>query len=361
MLVNILDNAAKYSPPVVGSRSPAALDGERVSVRVSDEGPGIPAEARDTVFDVFYRVRAGDKQAAGTGLGLSICRGLIEAHGGRIEALPGPGGRGTTIAFWLPVQSAARDRRGRRRGRARAGRRRRRAMTASGIARILVIDDEPQIRKFLRISLNAYGYEVIEAVRGEDGIAKCATESPDLVILDLGLPDLDGQEVIARIREWSKVPIIVLSVRAAEDEKVAALDHGADDYVTKPFGIHELLARVRAALRGRRQDGEPPPAVVTVGDLTIDIPRRRVQVAGAEIKLSRKEFAILRLLAQHAGRIVTHQHLLREVWGPAHEHETHYLRIYIGHLRQKLGDDPADPRYISNEPGVGYRLLDGGS
>jgi two-component system, OmpR family, KDP operon response regulator KdpE len=230
-------------------------------------------------------------------------------------------------------------------------------MTGDGIARILVIDDEAQIRKFLRISLNAYGYEVIEAMRGEDGIARCATESPDLVILDLGLPDLDGREVIARIREWSKVPIIVLSVRAAETEKVAALDAGADDYVTKPFGIHELLARVRATLRGRREDGEPP-AVVEVGDLVIDIARRRVQLAGVEIRLSRKEFAILRLLAQHAGRIVTHPQLLREVWGPAHEHETHYLRIYIGHLRQKLGDDPADPRYISNEPGVGYRLLE---
>jgi two-component system, OmpR family, KDP operon response regulator KdpE len=234
-------------------------------------------------------------------------------------------------------------------------------VTAQSIARILVVDDEPQIRRFLRISLNAYGYEVIEAARGEDGIGKCATETPDLVILDLGLPDLDGQEVIARIREWSRVPIIVLSVRAAEDEKVAALDRGADDYVTKPFGIHELLARVRASLRARRQDGAAPPAVIKSGKLTIDLPRRRVRVAGVEIKLSRKEFAILRLLAQHAGRIVTHQHLLREVWGPAHAHETHYLRIYIGHLRQKLGDDPADPRYISNEPGVGYRLLEGPS
>ncbi len=178
------------------------------------------------------------------------------------------------------------------------------------------------------------------------------------MILDLGLPDFDGQEVIARIREWSKVPIIVLSVRAAEAEKVAALDLGADDYITKPFGIHELLARVRAVLRSRSLEGEQPLAVVTVGELAIDIARRRVRVAGAEVRLSRKEFALLRLLARHAGRIVTHQQLLREVWGPAHEHETHYLRIYIGHLRQKLGDDPTRPRYIGNEPGVGYRLLD---
>jgi two-component system, OmpR family, KDP operon response regulator KdpE len=231
-------------------------------------------------------------------------------------------------------------------------------MSTDRLARILVVDDEPQIRKFLRISLSAHGYEVIEAARGEEALAKCATGSPDLVILDLGLPDVDGQEVIARIREWSKVPIIVLSVRAAEAEKVAALDLGADDYITKPFGIHELLARVRAVLRSRSLEGEQPLAVVTVGELAIDIARRRVRVAGAEVRLSRKEFALLRLLARHAGRIVTHQQLLREVWGPAHEHETHYLRIYIGHLRQKLGDDPTRPRYIGNEPGVGYRLLD---
>jgi two-component system, OmpR family, KDP operon response regulator KdpE len=230
-------------------------------------------------------------------------------------------------------------------------------MSTNGLARILVVDDEPQIRKFLRISLGAHGYEVIEAARGEEGVRKCATESPNLVILDLGLPDLEGQEVIARIREWSTVPIIVLSVRAAEAEKVAALDGGAEDYVTKPFGIHELLARVRAVLRSRKQEGEPPP-VVRIGDLAIDLARHRVRVADTEVKLSRKEFALLRMLALHAGRIVTHQQLLREVWGPAHEHETHYLRIYIGHLRQKLGDDPANPRYISNEPGVGYRLLE---
>jgi two-component system, OmpR family, KDP operon response regulator KdpE len=231
-------------------------------------------------------------------------------------------------------------------------------MSTTRLARILVVDDEPQIRKFLRISLSAHGYEVIEAARGEEGVDKCATENPDLVILDLGLPDLDGQEVTARLREWSTVPIVVLSVRTAEAEKVAALDRGADDYVTKPFGTHELLARVRAVLRSRKHEGEPPPAVVTLGELAIDLARHRVRMQDAEVKLSRKEFALLRMLALHAGRIVTHQQLLREVWGPAHERETHYLRIYIGHLRQKLGDDPANPRYISNEPGVGYRLLE---
>lgn len=229
--------------------------------------------------------------------------------------------------------------------------------------RILVVDDEAQIRKFLRISLGAYGYETIEAAHGEEAVKKCATETPDLVVLDLGLPDMSGHEVIARIREWSRVPIIVLSVRAQESEKVEALDRGADDYVTKPFGIAELLARVRAVLRARRAAGAAgavggaEPATLTAGDLAVDVAAHRVHVADREIKLSRKEFEILALLARHAGRIVTHQQMLRQVWGPAHEQETHYLRVYIGHLRQKLGDDPLHPRYIGNEPGIGYRLL----
>lgn len=223
--------------------------------------------------------------------------------------------------------------------------------------RILIVDDEPQIRKFLRISLTAHGYDIVEAVRGQEGVEKCALEQPDLVILDLGLPDMDGQEVIASIREWSEVPIVVLSVRAGETEKVAALDRGANDYVTKPFGIAELLARVRAALRTHKAQAGEQPSEIVAGDLHIDLARHRVKVAGRSVKLSRKEFDILRLLAQNAGRIVTHQYLLREVWGPAQEHEVHYLRVYVGHLRQKLGDDSANPRFIINEPGVGYRLL----
>ncbi|MBC8050488.1 MAG: response regulator [Chitinophagales bacterium] len=221
---------------------------------------------------------------------------------------------------------------------------------------ILVVDDEPQIRKFLRISLNAHGYGVTEAGRGEDGIRKCALETPALVVLDLGLPDLDGLQVVRRIREWSEVPIIVLSVRATEQDKISALDHGANDYVTKPFGVGELLARVRAALR-LREEALPDASDIAVGDLIIDFAQRRVRRDGADIRLTKKEFEILRVLARNAGRIVTHQQMLREIWGPAQEDDTHYLRIYVGHLRQKLGDDSANPRYIENEPGVGYRLM----
>lgn len=225
--------------------------------------------------------------------------------------------------------------------------------------RILVVDDESQIRKFLRISLEAHGYAVVEAIRGADGVAKCATERPDLVVLDLGLPDEDGKSVVRRIREWSQVPILVLSVRQSEAEKVASLDAGADDYVVKPFGIAELLARVRALLRKRGGDGHDAghDAIIAVGELTVDIARHQVTVAGEPVRLTRKEFDLLRVLARNAGRIVTHRQLLGEVWGKAHEDDTHYLRVFIGQLRQKLGDDPAQPRFIMNEPGVGYRLL----
>lgn len=222
--------------------------------------------------------------------------------------------------------------------------------------RILVVDDEPQIRKFLRISLTAQGYDVLEAPAGEDGISKCATDQPNLVILDLGLPDLDGQQVINRIREWSNVPIIVLSVRASDGEKVNALDSGANDYVTKPFSIKELLARIRVAMRAGLQ-GEGGSPELVVGELVVDVPRHKVFVSGERVRLTRKEFELLKMLAQNAGRIVTHRQILRELWGPAHEDDVHYLRIYIGHLRQKLGDDSANPQYIESEPGVGYRLI----
>lgn len=225
---------------------------------------------------------------------------------------------------------------------------------------ILIIEDEAPIRKFLRISLEAHSYRVEEARLGSDGMELCAQEKPDLVILDLGLPDINGQEVIRRLREWSQVPIIVLSVRSDESEKVAALDAGANDYVTKPFGISELMARIRAVLRNRTEL-TPQPAVFEANGLHIDLPAREVSVDGQQVHLSRKEYDLLHLLANHAGQVLTHQRILREVWGPAQEEETHYLRVLIGQLRQKLGDDPSHPRFIVTEQGVGYRLALPGS
>ncbi len=222
--------------------------------------------------------------------------------------------------------------------------------------RILVIEDETPIRRFLRIAIESAGFVMREADRGHLGIERAATEAPDVVVLDLGLPDIDGKAVITAIREWSNVPILVLSVRDAESEKVAALDAGADDYVTKPFATGELLARLRALLRARKPAEER--ARLAFGDLTIDLAAHTVTRAGLEVKLTRKEFDVLALLARHAGRLVTHKQLLTTVWGPAHTEDHQYLRIAIGHIREKIGDDAANPRFILTEPGVGYRLLE---
>jgi two-component system KDP operon response regulator KdpE len=225
--------------------------------------------------------------------------------------------------------------------------------------RVLVIDDEPQIRRFLDIGLRAEGYRVLLAATAAEGLAIAATHSPDLVILDLGLPDRDGQEVLTELRQWSGVPVLVLSVRSAEAEKVRALDHGANDYVTKPFGIQELMARLRVLLRGIAAVGDSPGPATRYDDgrLAVDLARREVTLDGAQLSLTRKEFAVLAMLLRHAGRVVGQQQLLREVWGPTHVQDTHYLRIVLGRLRQKLGDDPAAPRWLKTEPGVGYRFL----
>ncbi|MEN5029406.1 response regulator [Pseudomonas sp. Ps21-P2] len=226
----------------------------------------------------------------------------------------------------------------------------------SQTATILVIDDEPQIRKFLRISLASQGYKVLEAGTGTDGLTQAALNKPDLLVLDLGLPDMDGQDVLNQFREWSTVPVLVLSVRASEGEKVRALDAGANDYVTKPFGIQEFLARIRSLLRQAPESGQVESAVV-IGPLNIDLAYRRVSLGDAEVALTRKEYAVLAQLARHPGRVITQQQLLKDIWGPTHVEDTHYLRIVVGHLRQKLGDDPAAPQYIVTEAGVGYRLV----
>ncbi len=219
----------------------------------------------------------------------------------------------------------------------------------------LVIDDEPQIRRLLRVTLEANGYRVFDAATGQDGIVQAAQRRPDVVLLDLGLPDLDGVTVLKRLREWSRVPVLILSVRDREDDKVAALDAGADDYVTKPFNSAELLARLRAALRHALPAGSE--AVFHSGDLEVDLSVRVVRKRGEEVKLTPTEYSLLRLFVTHAGKVLTHGQLLREVWGPKALEQTHYLRVHIAHLREKLEDVPGQPEVIRTEPGVGYRLM----
>lgn len=224
------------------------------------------------------------------------------------------------------------------------------------MSKILIIDDEPQIRRFLHIGLSAQGYQVIEADSGQQGLALAALETPQLVILDLGLPDMDGQEVLLQLRDFYQQPVIVLSVRNRESEKVHALDNGANDYVVKPFGIQELLARMRSLLKlyGKQIT---PTAIYQDERVYINLQERKLHIHNEQVKLSRKEFDVLRMLMNHAGHIVTQQQLLKEIWGKSHVEDTHYLRIFIGRLRTKLGDDPSAPRYIETEPGVGYRFL----
>jgi two-component system KDP operon response regulator KdpE len=226
------------------------------------------------------------------------------------------------------------------------------------MTRVLVVDDEPQIVRALQINLKARGYEVHVADSGAAALRIAAQHPPELVILDLGLPDLDGLDVIRRLREWTTVPIIVLSARGQERDKIAALDAGADDYVAKPFAVGELLARMRVALRhASRSAREPADSPFTVGGVRVDLARRRVFVGDAEVHLTRTEYKLLTTLIRHAGKVLTHRQLLQEVWGPPYAEQTHYLRVYMGQLRHKLEADPARPRFLLTEPGVGYRLL----
>ena len=222
---------------------------------------------------------------------------------------------------------------------------------------VVLIEDEPQIRRFLRATLTGQGYKLFEATTGADGVVEVGSRQPDVVIVDLGLPDMDGLEVIRRVRGWTDVPVIVLSARGQERDKVTALDAGADDYVSKPFGAGELLARIRVALRHTAgASHESDDAVFKVGELQVDLLRRQVLVGDKEVHLTPIEYKLLTMLVRHAGKVVTHQQLLREVWGPAHTDQAHYARVYMAHLRHKLEAQPARPRYLLTEPGVGYRL-----
>jgi two-component system, OmpR family, KDP operon response regulator KdpE len=229
-------------------------------------------------------------------------------------------------------------------------------MTSAGHL-ILIVEDEPQIRHFLRTTLTAEGYRVIEAETGRRGALEAATHKPDLVMVDLGLPDLDGIEVVKQIRAWSTLPILILSARSAEADKVAALDAGADDFVTKPFGVGELTARLRVALRHAARGAKHDAAgTLRFGEIEVDLERRLVRAEGRDVHLTPIEFRLLGCLARHAGMVLTHRHLLREVWGPSYIEQSHYLRIYMKQLRHKLEPDPARPRFLLTETGVGYRL-----
>lgn len=222
-------------------------------------------------------------------------------------------------------------------------------------AKILVVDDEPQIRKFLRLGLEGHGYAVLEATTAEAALRLAVAEQPELVVLDLGLPDREGFDVLSALREWSRMPVFVLSVRNREGEKVRAFELGADDYVVKPFGMPELLARIKAALR-RRIEGESPEPVFRVGGLEVDLGRRMVRVENAEVRLSPKQYRLLQILVSNAGKVVTHRQLLNEVWGAAHRDDIQYLRVFVRKLRRRIEADPARPRYVLTELGVGYRL-----
>ncbi|HEY8141682.1 MAG TPA: response regulator [Kofleriaceae bacterium] len=223
---------------------------------------------------------------------------------------------------------------------------------------VLIVEDEPPMRRFLRASLGSHGFRLVEAGSAREAIAAATSHNPELILLDLGLPDGDGVELCRRLREWSRVPIIVLSARGDESDKVQALDAGADDYLTKPFGVNELLARMRVALRHAAEVGQPAEPVVEIGALHIDLARRLVTRAGVEVRLTPIEFRLLAFLARNAGRMLTHRQILQEVWGPGRGEETHYVRVYMANLRRKIEDDPARPRLLVTEPGVGYRLRD---
>ena len=354
VLANLFSNALRYSPAGRPPELHAVLDGSAVRLEVADHGPGVPDEQKERIFEPFERV--GDRHP-GVGLGLAVARGFAEAMGGRIGAFDTPGG-GLTVRVTLPAASEDRSE-------PRASGRRSAVVAVFAVfavfaarwlmTRVLVVDDEPSILRALRINLSAREYDVSTAVDGTTGLAAVARDRPDVIILDLGLPDMDGTEVIHGVRGWTSIPIIVLSAWGQESQKVAALDAGADDYVTKPFGMDELLARLRAAVR--RAAPAPDEPVVATADFTVDLAAKQVvRSDGSAVRLTPTEWQVLEILVRNSGRLVTQKQLLREVWGPSYETESNYLRVYLAQLRRKLEPEPSRPRYLLTESGGGYRF-----
>jgi DNA-binding response OmpR family regulator/signal transduction histidine kinase len=347
VLSNLIENACTFSPLGAAVTVSAVLDGTVVRVAVRDHGPGIAPAERERVFERFYQAaQPSTRRTGGTGLGLAICKALVEAHGGRIWADAAPGG-GALLQFTLPavtdeaVQPSVR------------------AIGADpeGQARVLVVDDDPALRRVVTHGLEDAGYLVLAAGEAETALDTLAEHAPDLVLLDVMLPGTDGFALMGQIREWTAVPIIMLTARASEQDVVRGLQRGADDYVTKPFRLSELLARIEAVLR-RAQAGPAAgePTVIENGALTIDLASRRVTVGGRLVTLTPTEYRILVHLARHAGQVLTHEQILQAVWGEGYGSENHYLWVHIAHLRQKIEDDQRPPRYILTERGVGYRM-----
>ena len=303
---------------------------DRVLINVVDEGPGIPHGTEEQLFDAFQRLGDHDN-TIGVGLGMSVARGFVEAMGGTIQASDTPGG-GLTVALDLAAPRAA------------------------PMTRVLVIDDEPQILRALRINLTVRGYEVVTASTGAGALRAAAEHRPDVVILDLGLPDISGIEVLGGLRGWLTAPVIVLSARTDSSDKVEALDAGADDYVTKPFGMDEFLARLRAAVRRNAAASETDEPVVETDAFTVDLAAKKVTKDGVEVHLTPTEWGMLEVLVRNRGKLVGREELLKEVWGPAYATETHYLRVYLAQLRRKLEDDPSHPKHLLTESGMGYRF-----
>ena len=375
VIVNLTENALRYSPAGKPPLLTASALGDRVELRVVDRGPGIPEKDRDRMFVPFQRLGDTDN-TTGVGLGLALSRGLTEAMGGTLTADDTPGG-GLTMTVSVPAVTEPGYE-------YEPGQREREAVSEPGarpMTRVLVVDDEPQILRALRINLRVRDYDVHVAATGAEALEVAGRYPPDLVILDLGLPDLDGVEVIQGLRGWTKAPIIVLSGRADSVDKVEALDAGADDYVTKPFGVEELLARMRAAVR-RTGTAEDLPRI-RLGELVVDLAAKRVirqapvpagrtgrpgsagpdlagrDAAGAapadDIRLTPTEWHLLEVLLRNPGKLLSRNQLLTEVWGPGYADATGNLRLYMAQLRRKLEPDPARPRWLITEPGMGYR------
>ena len=323
-LVHLIENANQYSPPDQPITITAEASGDFVVTSVADRGSGIDDPEQGLIFEKFYRGKDQRYSVEGTGMGLPIAKAIVEAHGGTMS-LTSQRGHGSVFSFTLPVERSAGDA----------------SMTS---ATILIVDDEPQIRRVMRTTLASQGYTVVEARSGDEALDEIRHERPDLILLDVNMPGRSGLETCREIRATSDVPIIMLTVRNTERDKVQALDAGADDYVVKPFGVEELMARIRAALR-RVTPAEAIPPFLS-DDLKIDFEKRTVLVKGQPVRLTPKEFELLRQLVANQGKAIAHRRLLQAVWGPDYGEETEYLRVFINQLRKKIEPDPRNPRYI---------------